>query len=324
MKKILQPTLHNHNTMLSAVDLKGVALKKPKHLTQYSTRLNIPELELSNEQIKIRKDIPKYIYGKTMVCKRCGKLQNINEFYLKLKKEPNGRRDTTCRDCRMRTYGVIEVGKTRFSIKILHKGFRRCSICKNIKPLNKYTKSKNSFGGYSHSCYKCQHELTHKYIINQRKNIGTHYIKQYALLNYGLRINNKNQFNKFRKEIEEKRKPKFFIDDGEFVIIGDLARYLLKKYNVPITTTESRIKNGHSEKDCLIPENEFRSKGNTYGKIKVIDTITKKTFFFKQSTDLELHKMFSTSAITRAIKTRTSTTITSLSKYPNPCTIERI
>lgn len=95
-------------------------------------------------------------------------------------------------------------------------------------------------------------------------------------------------------------------------------------YNIPITTTESRIREGWNEIDCLLSEHDARSRAYTKGKIKVIDTITKKVMYFTNTRDPSLRKMFSDSAITKGTQTGEPTRITSLSKYKNPCIIKRI
>jgi hypothetical protein len=276
---------------------------------------------LSNEQKKIRINQKKYEYDNEITCVKCFRSQPIKEFYIKDKY--TGRRSSCCRDCKMKFAGVVEIGKLRFSEEILKKGFRRCSICKDIKPLTSYKKNKNQYKGISNNCYDCQKELSKDYVQRQSKNIGDFHIKQYA------KRRNHNEFNqeivnKLREEIIEKRKSKYFVDGKEFVTVKDFAKYIKGQYGFPTTMTEKRIARGKTEEECKISEPEMRSIGHTKGSILVTDTVTKDVFIFKNTSDEGLKKMFSTSVITRCIKTGEKTTITSMSKYKNPCTIIRV
>jgi len=134
----------------------------------------------------------------------------------------------------------------------------------------------------------------------------------------------KATINKLRKEILEKRKPKYFIDGKEFVKVREFARYIESEYGLPISTTEKRIFEGKTEEQCKLNQTKTRSIAHTKGKIKVTDTVTGKIFIFNNTKDVELLKMFSTSAITQGLKTGRKTKITKLSKYKNASTIERI
>jgi hypothetical protein len=277
---------------------------------------------LSDVQLKTRTN-KKHIKEKTKICKQCGREQRVTEFYMKDKTK---RRDTTCRDCRIKNQGCVEIGKVRFAKKILVKGFRRCSVCKDIKPLTAYTKSSTGYGGYSNNCYKCSNELHSKFLQKQKNEIGDFYVKQYALSNYGKNIKSNVDIDKYRTEIIQNRKAKYFLDGGEFVTVMDFARYVNSKYGVETWAVEKRINNGSSEQECTLSEKDYRTlkSGTNKGKIKVTDTITKREFIFFNTKDKYLVKMFSSSAITLAIQTGNKTRITKLSKYKNPCLIERI
>lgn len=276
---------------------------------------------LSDEQKNIRVNI-KHIKSKFKVCKKCGKKQKITEFYFKDK--VTKRRDSTCRDCRLKQQGVIEIGALRFAMNIFKKGFRRCSVCKEIKPLNEYTNSATQYGGYSNNCYACSKKLHDEFINKERAAIGDFYVRQYALSNYGIRISLPDDYEKYRAEIIDKRKAKYFIDNREFLTLRDFARYIERQYGLPITMTEKRIMVGKTTEECKLTEHEMRSKMYTKGKIKVTDIITKRVFYFKNTNDSELLKMFSKTAVTDKIKSGTPTRITKITKYKNPCIIERI
>jgi hypothetical protein len=293
-----------------------------KHsIEQYPKFKDFDNSQLNEYQIEIRNNQKKYKYGKTKTCTKCHKKLPIKEFYIKDKY--TGKRSGYCRDCQMREANVLEIGKLRFADKILKKGFRRCSVCKEIKPLTEYSKSKSGYGGYSNNCYECSNRLHSEFLQKQKEIIGGFYVKQYVLSKYGVRISD-DEIENYRHEIRENRKPKYFIDDKSFITIRDFARYIERKYGNPITMTEKRIMKGKTEDECKLTESEMRSLAYTKGKIKVTDTISGKTFDFKNTRDKRLLKMFSTSAITKAIKTGEPTRITKLSKYKNPCTIERI
>lgn len=278
--------------------------------------------ELSEDQKLIRKNAKKYYYGEEITCNKCHKVQSINEFYIKNK--ITGRRQLYCRDCQMKGMGVLNIGSFRFAKKILKKGFRTCSCCKNIKPINEYPKSEKTFGGHLNTCKDCSYELSQKFIKSQRIVIGLFYIKQYGKQKYGHIEFDDNLISSLRNEIIENRKAKYFIDNNEFVTLAEFARYIESKYRLPITMTVKRISDGKTEEQCKLTESEMRSFAYTKGKIKVTDSITGQVFEFNNTTDSKLRKMFSTSAITRCILKGELTKITKLSKYQNPCYISRV
>ena len=290
-------------------------------IEQYPKYVDIDSFKLNKWQILVRQNRKIYVYDDTIICSICFEELPVNEFYIKDKY--TGRRSTFCRDCSLKKDGVIEVGKLRFSEKIWHKGFRRCSVCKNIKPITKFSKNKSYFGGYSSYCKKCMAKKQDEYLKNQSLYLGDFYVKQYAKRKYGLNILNK-EIDKYRKEIINNRKPKYFIDEMKFYTIRDFAIYIKDKYGNPITMTEKRIHEGKTEEECKWSETKMRSIAHTKGKIKVTDTVTGGVFMFKNTRDKELHKMFSTATITHGIRTNNPTRITKLSKYKNPCIIERV
>lgn len=271
---------------------------------------------LSDEQKQIRKGKKKYTYEAEFTCVKCGKKQAISEFYIRDKN--TGRRNKGCRDCQMKAANVIEIGKFRFAKKILGKGFRRCSVCKEIKPIMEFGKSDKSFGGHFHNCKDCNYKLSQTFIKSQREKIGLFYIKQYGKQKYGYVKFNKRIIDKLKSEILENRKPKFFVDGFEFVTVADFGRYIEDKYGVKAETVERRILVGRTEDECKLSESDMRSLAYTMGKIVVTDTVTGQIFEFKNSSDKGLTEMFSSSAIDHAIKTGKKTRITSLSKYKNP------
>lgn len=278
-------------------------------------------VNLSDEQKTVRANAKKCVYGKTHKCRSCCKELKIKEFYIKDKH--TGRRSTQCRDCQLKARGIVEVGRVRYAKKIFKKGFRRCSVCKNTKPLTEFSKHKTQYGGYSNNCVECNNNAVSELQKNGKKNITDWYVREYGK-RIGISKFDKQTIINLRNEILDKRKPKYFVDEKEFVTITDFAKYINEKYGLPITMTEKRISEGKTEEQCKLTENEARSIAYTKGKIKVTDTVTGEVFEFKNTKDEGLLKMFSSGAITKGIKTEEKTTVTNLSKYKNACTIIRI
>lgn len=284
--------------------------------------LDFSKMSIDQKALRLNPVKKKYKYGKEIKCKKCGKTQAIEEYYVK---NARGRRATSCRDCQMKRSGVIEIGKLRFAFKIADKGFRRCSVCKDTKPLTEFKKNAGQYLGISNNCYDCANKLHSQFVKKQQETIGTSYIKEYGKLQ-GIRYFNDEIIEKLKLEILDKRKPKYFVDEKKFVTIAEFSRYIEKVYGLPITMTNKRIQEGKTEEECKLTEYEMRvlKSGSNKGQIKVTDTVTGEIFEFNNSSDIGLLKMFSTSAILRCIKTGDKTTITALSKYKNPCKIERI
>jgi hypothetical protein len=297
-------------------------MKDDYELNQFPKNKKIDSSNLNEYQEVIRSNLKKNVYGKTITCNKCFIEQPIKEFYVKNK--DTGRRQLYCRDCQMKGSGVVEIGKQRFADAIENKGFRRCSICKETKMLSSFKKNKRQKNGISNNCYDCGQTKVKQFKKKQKNDIGDFYVKQYCLRNYGFSPKNREELEKYREEISEGRKPKYFIDDKQFTSLVDFSIYIEKTYGNPQTMTKQRIHQGKTEEDCKLSEFEMRSKQGSVGKIRVTDTITNQVFYFKNTLDVFLVKMFSKSTITSCIKSGKKTRITKLSKYKNPCIIERI
>lgn len=211
--------------------------------------------KLSKEQKEIRGNKKKYIYLDLKRCNTCMNELSIDEYYIKDSK--TGRRANRCRDCELKRQGVLEIGKLRYALKVADKGFRRCSICRDTKPLNKFSKNKGQYLGYSNNCYKCQSNLTLPWRKKQAEDITDWYIINYYGKNLGY-----NQFNdeliiKLRNEVLEKRKPKHKFENKEFQSTRKLANYINKKYNIGIHTIEDRIRRGFTEYECTMTRLQF-------------------------------------------------------------------
>lgn len=291
-------------------------------IEQYPKNKDFDISKLNKYQIYIRNNQKVNKGEKTQTCTKCLKELPLKEFYFKDKE--TGRKSNSCRDCQMREAGIIEIGKVRFAKDILKKGFRRCSVCKNIKPLTSYSKSISGYEGYSNNCYECSNKLHNDFWHKQKNEIGYFYVRQYGIRK-GITEFSNEIIEQLRTEIIESRKPKYFLNGNEFFTLIDFAKYIEVNYNIPITTTEKRISDGAIESDCIIQEKEYRKlkSGTNKGKIKVTDTITGEVYVFFNTKDEGLAKMFGISTITEGIKTGLPVG-GKRSKYVNPCLIERI
>lgn len=306
----------------------------PKNKHEDISKLSKEQLRVRNKKLNSKENIKKSTYKENYLkkhgkrtgevnekrCVKCNYIQPIEEFYLR---EETQKRRNDCRDCGMKKRGVKEVGKQRFAYEIIDKGFKRCGICKTIKPINKFTKNKGKFKELSGHCYECSKDLVSKYRIEQRENLGDWYVREWAKTNYGITEFSDETIEKYRNEIREKRKPKLFLDNKRFYTISEFAIYIKKKYGNPITMTEKRISMGKTEKECTLSEKEMRSKSRTKN-VKITDTINGKVFLFDGITKntKEIQKMFSIRVVQHALKTGELTKITNRSKYKNPCKVE--
>lgn len=293
-------------------------------IEQYPKNKNIDFsiMSIEQRQLRLSSSKKKYEYGNEIKCKVCGTVNETKEYYIKDKK--TGRRSASCRDCELKKRGVIEIGKIRFSLTIADKGFRRCAVCKEIKPLNEYKKNKRQYLGISNNCYTCSKKLHFDFTKKQKENLGDSYVKEYGKLK-GIKNFDKEIISKLKSEILNKRKSKYFIDNREFSTVSSFATYLKDKYGMPITMTKSRIANGKTEEECKLTEEEMRSlkNGNNKGTIKVTDTVTSEVFTFHNTKDKALLKMFGLSTMYEGLKKGTPVG-GKRSKYTNPCLIERI
>jgi len=290
--------------------------------TQYPKFKDFQPEELSNDQILIRTNKKKYVYGNTINCRTCGNDLPIAEYYIK--DRHTGRRSTQCRDCELRADGIVEIGKTRFAMIIFKKNFRRCAVCKDTLPLTEFSHDKNRYGGYSNNCKGCNAAGVAALQQKGKTEITDWYVKEYGK-RFGITNFDEETIAKLRQEIIEKREPKYFLDGKEFLTAVDLAKYIESKYGLPLTMTKKRIADGKTPEECKISEHDARSAAYTKGKVKVTDMVTGKVYEFKNTRDPDLLKMFSVLSITNGLKGRIiGERQTKANKYPNPCTIERV
>lgn len=208
-------------------------------LNQYPKNKIIKLDSLNEYQVEIRNNLKHYIYKDYKTCNKCFIKQPIDEFYVKDKK--TGRRSNGCRDCQLKSVGVVEIGKLRFADEILKKDFKNCSVCKNIKPLIQFRNNKGRRKGKDNVCIECSRYLGYKYY--KEKN--------------GIDVSKKDY-----------KKHKYFIDNRSFKYKSELCRYIKKEYGIPITTTEYRIKNGYNVEDLKLSKNYVRIRTNKNRKNK--------------------------------------------------------
>jgi hypothetical protein len=202
-------------------------------LDQYPKHRGInPEL-LSTDQINIRVIATTITNVETKVCKKCLNTLPITEFWFNNKTK--NYRKSKCKDCMSEEQGVIEIGRVRFARKILTKGFRRCSICKDIKHISEFSKDKHSKNTKdnktSHTCKDCNYKLHRHYLDN---------------------VHNKRV---------EAMPIKHTVDNKDFKSDRSFAIYLLKTYEIPITQTEKRIQTyKYTDEQCTLPSHKIRHK----------------------------------------------------------------
>lgn len=293
-------------------------------IEQFPKNKDIHPSRLNEYQIILRGNQKSYKYKATKVCTKCSKSLPLKEFYIKNKNTK--RRSNSCRDCQMKQQGTIEIGKQRFADKILKKGFRRCSVCKDIKPLTEFCKNKGQYKGISNNCYSCSYKLHKKFQVNQRAVIGKFYIRQYAKRVHGIEVNADDEYAKYRAEIETSREPKFFLDGLEFIILEDFAKYIEKRYGIKKAAVIKRVAENYTEQECILPEQQIRSmkSGTTKGRIKVVDTITGDIWHFNNTKDNGLNNILSGWAVLKGIRTGLPVGGCTNSKHKNPCLVERI
>lgn len=221
-------------------------------LEQFPKNKDLDLSLMSNCQLLIRNNVLNNSFD--FICVKCGKKLDKNEFYIKNKNTENPRRDKTCRDCRMKSAGVLNIGKQRFADKIGEKGFKKCSSCKEIKPLNFYSKNKSTHDGINKNCKECSKERLDEFQKKQRIEIGDFYIKQYKKRN-----NIKSDYEAIN-EIKEKRKIKHKLDGFDFYSTRQFADYIFKKHGILQKTTEARVSNGYNDLDCTLDSSSLRSK----------------------------------------------------------------
>jgi len=211
-----------------------------------------------------------------ITCNTCNIPKNETEF--SFRDRYIGTRRSVCKYCVAKNNGIKEIGKHQRVADLLAKGMKRCTDCKDDLPLDKFSKNKTDNSGYSAVCYQCSKKRVRKYQIEGKKKLGTHYLKRFAIENYGVKHEDiTDEILEIAKlHIQAKRSLRYYLDGLEFKTLEAFADYVEMKYGVGVHAVKRRIYSGRTELECTIPEYDFRSQFGckSRGKIKVtnIDT----------------------------------------------------
>lgn len=217
-----------------------------------------------------------------ITCKSCNIKKDNSNFYVK--DRLTGRLSNKCKICEAKEAGIKDIGKLAISKENLDNGKRKCCDCKTVKPLTDFVKNKSVKSGYSSVCYDCSKERVYKYRKESNKQLGSHYLKRFAISNYGVKHEDAaGEILEIAKlHIQAKRNLKLCLDGKEFDNAETFSTYVYEKYGVGKHAVKRRLYVGHSEIECTIPEFEFRSQFSwkSRGKILVtdIDTGTARIF----------------------------------------------
>jgi len=211
-----------------------------------------------------------------MICNKCNIDKSEDEF--SFRNRVTGTRRKICKVCYAAGKGVKEIGKLQRVKELLVQGMKRCTDCKNDLLLSEFSKNKTDNTGYSSVCYNCSHKRVRAYQIETKNNLGTHYLKRFAIENYGVKHENiTDEILEIAKlHIQAKRSLRYYLDGLEFKTLESFAEYVSAKYGIGVHAVKRRIYVGHTEKECTIPERDFRSQFNckARGKVKVTDIET--------------------------------------------------
>ena len=239
------------------------------------------------------------------ICHKCNIQQDLSEFYCKDKK--TGRLSNKCRTCEAIEHGVVFIGKNKYHKDLRDAGLIKCSDCKKIQPIKNYNLNKTATFGYSQVCKSCCNVRHKTYVEDAKENLTPSFLKQYLKSNYNLDVKDATPelLDIARLEIQIKREPKYFLDGKSFVTIQDFARYVRDNYGMGIYSTEARIRAGHTERQCTVPEHEHRSEfvGRNKGKVIVEDMETKDVKIFNNRSFLMKEYHIAVDVITRCIET---------------------
>lgn len=211
-----------------------------------------------------------------LTCNECNILKKETEFSFRDKAIGTIRK--ICKYCSAKKVGIKEIGKHKRVFDLLTKGLKRCTDCKKDLPFDKFCKNKTDKTGYSGNCYACSKKRVQSYKIESRNKLGTHYLKRFAIENYGVRHEHiTDEILEIAKlHIQAKRNLKYYLNGLEFKTLEAFADYVEIKYGVGAHAVKYRIRTGRTELECTIPEYDFRSEFGckSRGKIKVtnIDT----------------------------------------------------
>ena len=207
-----------------------------------------------------------------VTCKSCNIKKDNSNFYIKDKL--TGRLSGKCKICEAKHRGIKDIGKLSISQKNWINGKRKCCDCKTLKPIIDFVKNKSVKSGYSSVCYACSKERVYKYRRESNKELGSHYLKRFAISNYGVKHEDATgEILEIAKlHVEAKRNMKLILDGLEFSTMQHFAKYVNEKYGISEHCVKKRLYMGHTENDCTIPEFEFRSQFSCKSRGKVLVT----------------------------------------------------
>lgn len=227
------------------------------------------------------------------ICKSCNIEKDASQFYVADIK--TGRTYTSCKTCIANRNGIKKLDKLSILKELFDNGKKRCCDCKIIKEFKKFCKDKNRSDGYNAICYECSKIRVYNYKAKSKKELGSHYLKRFAIENYGVKNSDiTNEILDIAKlHVQAKRSLKYCLDGLEFSSMRQFALYVNKKHGIGKYAVLERLYKGHSENECIIPESDFRSQfgGKSKGKVLVtnIDTGEKKIFTSSKTVVKELN-----------------------------------
>jgi len=195
-----------------------------------------------------------------ITCKSCNIKKDNSNFYVK--DRLTGRLSNKCKICEAKEAGIKDIGKLAISKENLDNGKRKCCDCKTVKPLTDFVKNKSVKSGYSSVCYDCSKERVYKYRKESNKQLGSHYLKRFAISNYGVKHEDAaGEILEIAKlHIQAKRNMKLILDGLEFSTMQHFAKYVNEKYGISEHCVKKRLYMGHTENDCTIQNGTTRAQ----------------------------------------------------------------
>lgn len=240
-----------------------------------------------------------------IVCKTCNELKDASNFYIK--DINTGRRSGKCKVCEAVERGIKDIGKLSVSKEHLENGKRKCCDCKIVKPMTDFVKNKSVKSGRSSVCYDCSKDRVYKYRRSSNKELGSHYLKRFAIDNYGVKHDDVTAeiLEIAKLHIQAKRSLKYYLDGLEFSTMQQFASYVNKKYGISEHCVKKRLDVGHRESDCIIPEFDFRSQFSfkSRGKVLVTDINTGEERIFTSPKRVENELNISNAVLGRCLST---------------------
>jgi len=215
-------------------NLKKVTRKKSK---KTDMQKSVRTIIATPKNLEKAKETQKEFYDNRThkECSKCGKIDLVDVFYDGVSR---------CQDCINK-----HVVEKRRNYKYTD-GEKVCTKCSKLK-------NNKEFPILDGICKKCRYELHKQYQNEQRETLGDWYVREYGKYTYGYKDFTQKIIDELRIELKEKRKPKHIFAGKNFRTTRDFAKYVLRKYKVPITTVEKRIYEGRTEFECTLNRKQF-------------------------------------------------------------------